>query len=399
MNIILALFLFITLVLFYLNMTEQYKVGSELEIYEMDYENNFALQRIMKKKQPVLFQMKGIVIPDVHNMHDLALDKYATKYGKERVRIAEQNSIANPVTLSLEKALELLNTDTGTHYLSYSNQDFIQETSMARYMASIDEFLAPSFTISTKYDFIFGSSGAKTNMAKHDAHSGFLYVSRGEITVKMTPLKNQKYFTSQSDLWSPGADVPSLEFQVPEGWALYIPPAWFYSYRLDKAKTHVHTYMYTTVMNIVSKMPLDLKQLVDKYLGSNGSKERDGINGRDLEPRFHTVAPTLERPIHTIPLSSEDDSIPKLTAKQELEDAAQQMQIQKEKNHAQQMLENKPLQPPVIGAQQHEKPLVSSYENQYDHVTPISPLKNDVQEVFQQQIQTDAADFSRKLTN
>lgn len=390
MNIILSLFLFISIVLLYLNMMEQYRVGSELEIYELDYDNNFALQRILKKKQPVMFQMKGVVLPDAHNIHDLALDKYATKYGKERVFIAEPTTLNNPVALSLDKALELLTVDTAVPYLSYKNSDFVQETSMSRYMASVDEFLQPSFTVKTQYDFIFGTHGAKTPTVKHDAHSAFLYVSRGEITVKMTPMKNHKYFTSTSHLWSPNADVPSLEFQVPEGWALYVPPFWFYSYRLDKEKTLVHDYKYTTVMNLVAKIPNYVKQWIDP--NNNKEKEKE----KDTEMVFQTVEDTSYQ---HIPLSKDDASVQQLEKqqmeKQELDDYAQKLQEQKEKHQVKKSLENKPLQPPVIGAQQHA---ISTYEQQYDMATPISPPATQaIQEVMQGQIQTDAADFTRKL--
>ena len=338
MNLILGIAVFIIIVLVYLNAVEQYKKGTELEIYEMDYDNNGGLQRIIKKKQPVMFPMKGVVMADTHQLNVITLEKYAQKYGKEYVSIAEkgaQSSSEKPVKIRLEKALELLaEDDADTKYLSHNNANFVEDTSMGRYIETLDEYLQPSMCLHKAHDFQFGSKGAATPLQYHTSHSAFLYVARGQITIKMTPQKNERYlrgpFTksgrgntvaARSDLFNDPAlsdEIPTLEFPVVAGWVLHIPPFWWYTYRFDgtsvsvatdvsvgeataKDATLVATYDYTTPMNLAVKIPAMVQEYVQQYFPSASEKKR-GDNSGGIKDE---VEPPVRIPTVDLPNSSE----------------------------------------------------------------------------------------------
>jgi hypothetical protein len=306
MNIITYIILFVTVILVYLNILDEWKQGHDLEIYEYDYSTHYELQKILRKKQPVLFELGGPVLPDAHQLHSLQLDTYATKYGKEYVRVAQPGQA--PVRLRLQKALELIHTDKERQYISYGNDEFVADSSMERIIGSLDEFLKPRMALNTAYDFVFGSALATTPLRSHSAHSGFLYVLKGQITIKLTPAKNAPLLTGgvvedrgfhvspRSSLWTDPVlmeAVPTLEFQVPNGWALYIPPGWWYTYQLhdleppvrtdvqpewdDMDRTLVCEVRYKTVINTALQLPKWLyTQLQEQgFIGSKDSSTKE----------------------------------------------------------------------------------------------------------------------------
>jgi hypothetical protein len=308
MNFVLSIVLVITLILVYLNLVEELRQGHDLEIYEYDYENHFALQRIVRKKQPVLFQLRGTVLAEAHQIHGLTLEQYAAKYGKEPVRIRQSNLNEKPVRLRFQKALELIQTDKDRQYISYGNDAFVEGTSLRRILTTLDEFIKPSMTMATDRDLIFGSPLATTPLRTHSAHSAFLYVPTGEITVKLTPAKNESLLpgraipdaigltSPQSSLWTDKAlmeAVPTLEFPVVAGWALYVPPGWWYTYQLQDLRPPVQTDVspewdgsqrtlvaevrYTTIMNTAVKLPQTALALLQDQ-GILGKEKKDPLD-------------------------------------------------------------------------------------------------------------------------
>lgn len=302
MNFVLSIVLVITLILIYMNVVEELRQGHDLEIYEYDYENHFELQRIVRKKQPVLFQLRGTVLAEAHQIHGLTLEQYAAKYGKEPVRIRQSNLNEKPVRLRFQKALELIQTDKDRQYISYGNEAFVEGTSLRRILSTLDEFIKPSMTMATDRDLIFGSPLATTPLRTHSAHSAFLYVPTGEINVKLTPAKNGSLLPgpvvhdsiTQSSLWTDRElmeAVPTLEFPVLAGWALYVPPGWWYTYQLQDLRPPVQTDVspewdgsqrtlvaevrYTTVMNAAVKLPQTALALLQEHgiLGSDDKKD------------------------------------------------------------------------------------------------------------------------------
>jgi len=283
-----------------MNVVEELRQGHDLEIYEYDYETHFELQRILRKKQPVLFQLRGVVLAEANHMHDMTLEQYVVKYGKEKVRIKQADLVETPVRLRFQKAVELLQTDKERQYISYGNEDFVEETSLRRILSSLDEYTKPSMTIATDRDFVFGSPEATTPLRSHNAHSAFLYVPQGHITVRLTPAKNGSLLrgtpvpdrvglaSPQSSLWTDAAlmdAVPTLDFPVPQGWALYVPAGWWYTYQLHDLRPPVQTDVspewdgshrtlvaevrYTTLMNAAVKLPQWGLAQVNELLGSD----------------------------------------------------------------------------------------------------------------------------------
>jgi len=341
MNLVLTIVCVLVLLLVVLNVMEENKIGSILEIYEYDYHNHFELQRIVCKKQPVLFQLQGIVLADSHQLHTLSLESYQQKYGKETVKIRSPIKPI-PSRLRFEKALELIRNDTDIVYLSNENNDFAQDTSFEQYIASLDEHLQPSFTLGKERDVIFGSPLACTPLQYHIAHSSYLYVAQGAITIKMTPWKNTKWLppgslptssptvfaSPNADLWNDPAlleNVSCLEFPVPSGWALYIPPYWWYTIRLHDLRPPVQTdatpewdpskrtlvvsTQYTTWMNTLVKSPQLLQRKARDFGWLDGISHtppvrplETAVQNQIQEPVFEEIGNKEEEVAKIIPV-------------------------------------------------------------------------------------------------
>ena len=84
----------------------------------------------------------------------------------------------------------------------------------------------------------------------------------------MTPWKNRKLlgnetkkdyenyeFWSPSDIWNhPPDKIKYLEFDVKEGYTLYIPPYWYYSIKFVNPAISIASFTYSTGMNIISNL-------------------------------------------------------------------------------------------------------------------------------------------------
>ena len=252
MNLFLTIVLFVAVLLFYLNWTEECKIGKDLEIYEMDYVNNTHLQDICKSKQPILFSLN---LADSHHLRTTELNDLAEKYGKEYVHVS------NPKTpIPLEYAIQLKDRDR----LCEDNHDFIMDTPLHHYYASVDEYLKPSGTLQTIYDMVFGKV---TPLRFHRNRSMFLYAAKGELNIKLSPLKNIPVGKMGVDgyvyplgEWAE-EDVSFLYMTVPEDGCVFIPPYWWFSIELQSSSEEeipwMATFTYNTFMNRFVVTPLE----------------------------------------------------------------------------------------------------------------------------------------------
>jgi len=275
-----TLCVFIMVLFLYIYIMNQFKKSDDLDIYEMDFSNNTHLQEVCDIRQPVLFQFQNIhpkLFADI-------TPQYIARFGSYDVRIKDahdyyknhrtENSQVDSVSLSLHNSIKLLENDNAAHFFSENNDDFLDESGLLRSMRSMDDFLKPMFNVHTKYDLWFASPNAVTPLRYHTNYRQFLCVTSGKIRVKMTPWKSSKYLHAVKDyenyefrspvhptrpLEQYATDFEKtkfLEFDIQEGYVLYIPPYWWYSVMyLDAPNTFVCSVSYNTVMNCISNAP------------------------------------------------------------------------------------------------------------------------------------------------
>lgn len=298
----LATFLiFIVLFFLYVHINAHYKTSEDLEIYEMDYNTNEHLQDICNVKQPTLFDFR-ICCPELFSFNgepSITLDKLCEKYDKYLVKVKNNNDywiyppldIVDSVPLSLGNYRTLAMTDSKSRYYTDGNDFFVEDSGLQHMMEKTDEYLKPNFTIHKTYDMIHGTPGCKLPMQYHNHFRKFLIVTSGRIHVKMTPWKSTKYlhlikdyenyeFRSAMNIWTPDANkdkmrsdfdrIQFIDFDVHEGYVLYIPPYWWYAIEIaDNTNTIILSVTYDSAISTLA----NITDIAQHYIQLQNNKE------------------------------------------------------------------------------------------------------------------------------
>jgi len=261
----LSFLIFILILFLYIHISDQYKKGEDLEIYEMDYKNNAEFHKVCSLKQPILFNFAHIC-PDF-------FENPITPFLKgQEIKVKDTNDYLNSdvtsvdyVTLSYDSFDQLSKTDTQGHYFTNDNEDIIEEISeICSIYKKVDPFFKPYFVVQTKYDFLSGSTGCKTPLRYHTNERQILVVTSGSLIVKLTPWKTRKFLDVTKDYYNYEFwgkinseyynKIKMLDCIVNSGSALYLPPFWWYSLEFTKDTT-VSCFTYNSTMNILSNLP------------------------------------------------------------------------------------------------------------------------------------------------
>lgn len=274
MHFFISIFIFIFILFFYIHLQYQYKTSEDLEIYELDYTTNKNLQDICHIKQPILFQINHLKETESF----FHFFKQNARFKQNDVNVKDTRDYHKPnitsidsVSLSFSSAQGLMETDPKGYFYSDNNFTLMREENA---FSKMDNLLASSWVIQKNYDLLFGSKSTHTPLKFHTETGRFLIIAAFNITdtpntirIKMTPWKSRKYlnvkydyenyeFWSPIDIWeNPPDKIKCLEFNVMEGYVLYIPPYWFYSIEFTTTNTCIASFTYSSGMNIISNLP------------------------------------------------------------------------------------------------------------------------------------------------
>jgi hypothetical protein len=272
-----SIFLFLLVLFLYVHLQHQYKKSEDLEIYELDYSTNAELQEICDLKQPILFQIhmfeEARELQSYLSLSNIIPDKKEVNVRDIRDYYKDHYLSIPSLRLSYSSANGLLDTDPKGHFFSDSNAELISDIPELRTSFSqLDGIFAPSFSVFSKHDLLFGSNNAYTPFRYHTESRRFLFVGDGAgIRIKMTPWKSSKYlspvndyedyhFWSRVDLWKDSREtnkIKCLDFIVNPGFVVYIPPYWWYSIQFidSKNRSSVASYTYMSPMNMMANIP------------------------------------------------------------------------------------------------------------------------------------------------
>lgn len=267
----LQIIIFLILVFIYLHIRFQLKVNNNLEVYEIDYDTNENLQKICDIRVPLLF--------DVPKMYVELPVEFTKQQGNSEINIkdAMDELDTTPVKLSFFSAKKLIEEDNIKKYYSEKNSDFLEESNLKIEYKKNDSLFSPQMTAITEYDIILGSRNVSMPFKFHTNYRSFLYVSRGQATVRMCSWKNSKNFNtiynwkdfnfySQINVWNPQSEyeniyekIKFIDIIVPTGKVVYIPPYCWYSVKLthseEESETIIQSYSYKTYMNLLAISP------------------------------------------------------------------------------------------------------------------------------------------------
>lgn len=279
---------FIVVVFFYLHITAHYHKGEDLELFETDFINNVKLQESCNVKQPLMI----VGIPGISKLPSRGdlLKGNETFDGNIRSLSLWNSPPKNPIamedlvessrlhSLEMEKILRALETDRSGVYISEGNERFLEDVGLWKILQKWgDERFCPTYNVCKQYDFLMGSKNACTPLRYHTAYRKFIvargggvFGGDGNLVVRMTPWKSRKRMEwirddigmetvssmaafggrmEQREDWS---KIRFLEFIVPEGQVLYIPPYWWYSIQFPGATVFAYSFTYWSVMNWLS---------------------------------------------------------------------------------------------------------------------------------------------------
>lgn len=262
MNFFTQLIVFLVLVFVYLHVRFQLKTNNDLEVYEIDYVDNANLQNVCDIRTPVLFTRPALpkeggaaaaaaaeIDPRKFTKHQASHD--VNIY--DAVDNAAAGGVAAPVALSFTAAEHMLASDKTRRYYSADNGDFLEETELREQYRKYDVLWEPSLTAHKYYDLLLGARHVTTPLVHHVDYRRFLYVTRGQILVKMTCWKNTRFldakynwrdfvFYSPMNVWRPQPEyeenyekIQFVEVIVPAGRVLFIPPYWWYSIKFTQS--------------------------------------------------------------------------------------------------------------------------------------------------------------------
>jgi hypothetical protein len=233
---------------------EQYRTGTQLEIYELDYTDNEEFHKKCKIKQPLVFDL-SVQLSSFHHLNTIHPEEMIRDFGNIEICVKNRNEYEKkrpiePVMMTLANFASL--SQNQTCYWSENNTDFLESSGTLNYFNSFDRFIQPRWTWFTQRDVWFGSNTTTPlRFNLEDRH--FLYVPMGSspIQVKMFPLKNSEKsilqivrdyyefeFFSPLNLWDDESQndlLSFIDFELKGGQTLYIPPYWWYTIRFKTA--------------------------------------------------------------------------------------------------------------------------------------------------------------------
>ena len=285
MQIIINLIIFLITLFLYIHINFHLKTNNDLEIFDVDEITKDQLEEICDYKQPMLFKF---YVEEIYN--NLNLDNIIKNYKTFDVSIRNlgeyTNQDSNIVPITLRDADELFMKDASATYISEYNKDFVQETTLLRYIEANDLFLRPHLCSECQYDIIFGSVNSYTPLRYELNARNYLYVVDGEIELMLTVPNNYKHldvirdydiFEFRSKL-NPFRDedkeklerVKFLTVTLKPGDIVFIPYKWFYTFKVLKSKTIVCSHKYKVAMNTLAIVPdLFYKFLYDQNIKFN----------------------------------------------------------------------------------------------------------------------------------
>lgn len=284
MNVIYPIIIFVIVSICYVHIVNEYKLSEDLEVYEMDYSNNKNLQETCNIKQPVIFKRnKKIVFPSLEKFKQTLMIKDLNDYYEKH-----ETSVRS-IELPCSSFLQLLKTDTTSRYFSENNQSFIDEAGIQKIFSHLDLELKPDYSVQSNYDILLASTGACTPFRYHTSSRKYLYVVNGSIRMKMASNKYSKYldevrdfenleFKSHINVWEDKDNsnidkIQFVEFDVPSGHIVYIPPFWRYSIKYTEVGAIILENSYSSLINKVAFIGDSIRYHFQQHITTKDYKE------------------------------------------------------------------------------------------------------------------------------
>ena len=289
---ILINFLVFTISLFlYIHIYFHIKSSNYLEIYEIENISKQNIQDIYNLKQPFTFVYNE---DDIEFLNNININYLKENYGNFDIKIYNKNDTNIGIPMNLITSCDLFEKDISNNYYSEHNNDFLDETTLYKYLSNSDIFLRPVNNLNKNYDIIFGSVGSYTNLKYSVNFVNILYVIDGDVDIVLTNPTNKKYlhindvnenfeYLSKIDYYNINEKykkdfnkVKFMNINLKKGTFLNIPAYWIYNIKINTNNTILLNFKYKTYMNGLAILPdFFIKILHDNNIKNNFLKVID----------------------------------------------------------------------------------------------------------------------------
>ena len=351
--LVISIFIFCIVLFLYLHVHFHLKRSNDLEVYEIEQPSKQRLEEVCDIRQPTTFELYNEQVLtqlsyqaihmsyrafDIH-IRDVSKHTSTANIDKTPQKGTEDDPVLYiPVTFKI--AHEVLKKDTDMKYLSENNADFIDETGLIKVFQLHDEFLRPYMVSKCMYDIMMASTGTTTPLRYEVNYRNYFLVTQGRVQILLIPPKDTRYlypindyelleFRTPVNPWKVQPEyqddfdkIKTLEVELFQGMAMFIPAYWWYSIQFIVHETSVCSFKYRTHMNTISIAP----QLIMTVL-QNMNTKRDTLEKRTFiknqfqettmaSSSFTPNTPTTQQMPNTVPPpeytpSAEDQYLPK----------------------------------------------------------------------------------------
>ena len=281
MRFIIKTLIFVIVLFLYLHIFFHLKTSNDLEVYESETPDKDELEEICGLRQPVIFNY----VDSVHT--ECNKSSLVENYSSFDLKIRNINRVISDdeelyIPLRMDEMYKVIDSDKNACYISESNADFLEETGLLKTFKYSDSLLRPYLTCKCDYDLMTGSAKSVTPFRYNLNYRNYFNVIQGNIRIKMTPPKNEKYlycnkdydnfeFRSPLNVWSIQEEykndfnkIKFLEVDLEPGNIIYIPAYWWYSIQILQENTSILSFKYRTYMNNVAILPQLILKIMQK---------------------------------------------------------------------------------------------------------------------------------------
>jgi hypothetical protein len=350
--LVISIFIFCIVLFLYLHVHFHLKRSNDLEVYEIEQPSKQRLEEVCDIRQPTTFEFYNEQL-----LTQLSYQSIHTSYRAFDIHIRDvsktsSSSSASPsshdktpqkgteddpvlyIPVTFKIAHEVLKKDTDMKYFSEHNADFIDETGLIKIFQVNDEFLRPYMVSKCMYDIMMASTGTTTPLRYEVNYRNYFLVTQGRIKILLIPPKDTRYLYPISDYdilefrtpvnpWKVQPEyqddfdkIKTLEVELFQGMAMFIPAYWWYSIQFIVHETSVCSFKYRTHMNTVSIAPQLIMNLLQNMNTKRDTLEKRAfIKNQFQETTLASSNNTSSVEIHSAPAAGGSDgaTIPEYT--------------------------------------------------------------------------------------
>ena len=274
MQLIINFLIFCIVLFLYIHIYNHIKTSNYLEVYEIENLSKDKLEDIINFKQPLILNNYTLI-------NNIDANYLISNYPTFELNLYnKQNDLF--FKIKMDEFNNMVNNDNSNNYLSYNNNEFLEETTIEKILSSSDTFFRPYNVCNKNYDIIMGTKNSSSQLKYSINSRNILYLSSGQIEVTLCPPKYYKNLHVEKnyellDFYSlinmaniqpiyknDYHKVKFLRVLLNTNQVLIIPPYWFYSIKFLEENTIVFLNSYRTFTSSIAIIPDLFTQLLQQ---------------------------------------------------------------------------------------------------------------------------------------